>query len=152
MEWLILAVILAVSMGGLSAWIAGQKRRDTSEGFILGFLFGPFGVLVEALLPQGNKQAGSGISPAPRNIDEVGVIATIADRFRTALEEADPYWESLSYHRKRAILRSPEKQLIKELRLSPTQFSDYAAEARRVVFKADTKVAGEKLERPKGSF
>jgi hypothetical protein len=41
--WLMLAV--------LSTWIAGQKNRGEDEGFILGALFGPLGVLVEALLP-----------------------------------------------------------------------------------------------------
>jgi len=35
----------------LGAWVAAQKSRSTFEGFALGCLFGPFGVLVEALLP-----------------------------------------------------------------------------------------------------
>jgi hypothetical protein len=37
--------------GPLGGWVAGQKGRSGAEGFALGFVFGPFGVLVEALLP-----------------------------------------------------------------------------------------------------
>ncbi len=33
------------------AWVACQKNRSGHEGFFLGVLFGPFGVLIEALLP-----------------------------------------------------------------------------------------------------
>jgi len=43
-----------VVCGGLSAWIAGEKNRGFGEGLLLGFLFGPLGVLVEALLPSGS--------------------------------------------------------------------------------------------------
>jgi hypothetical protein len=51
-----LAVVWFVC-GCLGAWVARQKGRGGDEGFYLGFLFGPFGVLIEALLP--NKAAGS---------------------------------------------------------------------------------------------
>jgi hypothetical protein len=51
MELTILAVWLALAV--LSAWVAGQKHRSEGEGFVLGALFGPLGVLVEALLPAG---------------------------------------------------------------------------------------------------
>lgn len=37
--------------GPLGAWVASQKRRALGEGFVLGAVFGPFGVLIEALLP-----------------------------------------------------------------------------------------------------
>ena len=33
------------------AWVAIQCRRSEMEGFLLGALFGPIGVIVEALLP-----------------------------------------------------------------------------------------------------
>lgn len=52
----------------------------------------------------------------PRKIDELGVIAAIADRFRTALEAVGPDWERLPHSRKRSILKPIEKQLIRELR------------------------------------
>jgi hypothetical protein len=55
MEWaLALAAGLGV-LGALGAWIAKQKRRGPIEGFILGFLFGPLGVVIEALLPAGTR-------------------------------------------------------------------------------------------------
>jgi hypothetical protein len=38
--------------GGLGAWVAKQCGRDSFEGGMLGVLFGPFGVLVEGLLPK----------------------------------------------------------------------------------------------------
>jgi hypothetical protein len=138
MEWLVFFGIMAVLMGALSAWVATQKHRDASEGFVLGLVFGPLGVLVESLLPEGSGQVRETArgGKAPRNIDEQGVIAFIVDRFRSALEDADPAWEKLSYHRKRGIVKSVEKRIKKELDLSPTQFSDYAAEARRTLLRA----------------
>jgi hypothetical protein len=39
----------------LGSWIAVAKRRDGPEGFLLGILFGPFGCLIEALLPNGSE-------------------------------------------------------------------------------------------------
>jgi hypothetical protein len=48
---LTIALALAVVFAGLGAWIADQKGRSGGEGFALGLLFGPLGVLVEALLP-----------------------------------------------------------------------------------------------------
>lgn len=136
MEWLVLVGLLAAVFGGLGAWIATQRRRDSSEGFKLGLVFGPLGVLVEALLPQGSRQAQVGAygGQAQKNIDEQGMIAFIAERFLSALEDADPNWEKLSRHRKRGLLKPVERQPIKELKLSPTTFSDYAAEARRFFF------------------
>ena len=50
-EWLFVLILAWVLLGGLAAWIAGQKNRPRMEGFLLGSLFGPLGVLVEALLP-----------------------------------------------------------------------------------------------------
>lgn len=50
-------VFLAVTIGGLTcalvgSWVAEQCGRRQTEGMVLGFLLGPFGVLVEALLPR----------------------------------------------------------------------------------------------------
>jgi hypothetical protein len=41
----------ALVCGLLGRWVAFQCGRETSEGFWLGFLFGPLGVVLEALLP-----------------------------------------------------------------------------------------------------
>jgi len=49
---LILAfVILWCIFGLFGAYVAAQKNRAGMGGLILGFLFGPLGVLIEALLP-----------------------------------------------------------------------------------------------------
>jgi hypothetical protein len=64
-------------------------------------------------------------------MDELSLIATIADRYRTVLEGSDPNWERLPYPLIRALLKPVERQLMRELKLSRTMFSDYASEARR---------------------
>lgn len=51
MEVLVVLLMLWCAFGGLGWYIAGQKGRSGGEGAVLGFLFGPLGVLVEALLP-----------------------------------------------------------------------------------------------------
>jgi hypothetical protein len=101
----------------------------------VGFLFGPLGVLVEALLPHGDRNSARSTAAggAHRSIDERGAIAEIAERFRCALEDVDPDWQRLPYRRKRQILRSAEKKIMNELRLSPKTWYDFAAEARRLV-------------------
>jgi hypothetical protein len=129
--------VAAVAFGDLGTWIGIQKRRGAPEGLALGLVFGPLGVLVELFLPQGEKATGA---PKRRNIDDLGTIASIADRFRTALDETDPGWKRLPYHRKRLLLNPIEKQVSRELGLSPTQFSDFAAEARRRLFGSDNRV------------
>src|SRR5271157_5188964 len=47
MEFVAIWFIFAI----LGAWIASQKGRSGGEGFALGCLFGPIGVLIAALLP-----------------------------------------------------------------------------------------------------
>jgi hypothetical protein len=133
MKWLILIGVLAVVFSGLGGWVAIQKRREVAEGRTLGLSLRPLGVLFEASLLQGaeqpgNSQTGSG---GRRDIDELSIIASIADRFRTVLEESDPNWEHLPYPLIRAFLKPVERQLMRELKLSHTLFSDYASEARR---------------------
>jgi hypothetical protein len=63
MGWLIAAGVIATwcACAGLGAWVAGEKRRPAAQGVILGFLFGPIGVLILALLPNGERE-----TPSPR--------------------------------------------------------------------------------------
>lgn len=42
----------------LGGYVAKQKRRNVTEGVLLGFL-GPFGVLIEALLPNNSAPGAS---------------------------------------------------------------------------------------------
>jgi len=70
---LYLVMLLAGLVGGLvfamlGRWVADQKHRDPNEGALLGFLLGPFGVLVELLLP--TKEAPK--RKAVRRLDRSG--------------------------------------------------------------------------------
>ena len=67
-------------------------------------------------------------------LDEPAVAGMIADRFRMALEAADPNWKLLPYRQKCALLKPVEKTLMEELDLSYARFADYASEARRMLF------------------
>jgi hypothetical protein len=51
MVWIIGVVAAWIAAGLLGGWVATQKGRRAAEGLALGVLFGPFGVIVEALLP-----------------------------------------------------------------------------------------------------
>lgn len=51
MEFLIVLAVGCCLFGCFGAWVACQKNRGFDEGLALGLLFGPFGVLIEALLP-----------------------------------------------------------------------------------------------------
>jgi hypothetical protein len=51
MEFLFIIVVIAIVFALFGSWVAGQKNRDQGEGATLGCIFGPFGVLIEALLP-----------------------------------------------------------------------------------------------------
>lgn len=48
-------VIFGVALGCslVGTYVAEEKHRSPGEGLILGFLLGPIGVLVEAMLPTG---------------------------------------------------------------------------------------------------
>jgi hypothetical protein len=90
-----LLIAIALIFASLGTWIAIQRNRSAGGGFILGLLFGPLGALVELFLPPGDRTV---TTPTRRNIDDLGTIASIAERFRTALDELDPNWERLPYH------------------------------------------------------
>lgn len=131
---LVIAGIAALVCTAFGAWIAGQKNRDPIEGAILGGVFGPFGVLIEALLPTkaltaANRPEGSGTA------DRLEALELVAATFRAALDQADPKWDRLPYPRQRQILERVEKPLRQRLKLSPTAWGDVAAEARRMVLR-----------------
>jgi len=41
----------------LGGWIASEKGRDPSQGYLLGFFLGLFGVMIVLFLPDGTYQA-----------------------------------------------------------------------------------------------
>jgi hypothetical protein len=53
---MLLLVLLWAVFAGFGSWVARQKNRSPVEGATLGFLFGPIGVIVEAVLPQGQDK------------------------------------------------------------------------------------------------
>ena len=75
MEIAIGLAIAWVAMVGLGAFIATVKRRPLPEGFILGLIFGPFGCLIEALLPTNPVD-----TPAPRKTRPSGWQAPKDDK------------------------------------------------------------------------
>lgn len=55
--WLLLWGVVGLGCGLLGVFVATEKRRSQSEGFLLGFLFGPIGAVIVALLPTGDRTA-----------------------------------------------------------------------------------------------
>jgi hypothetical protein len=45
-------LVVAFIFAFFGRWVAYQCGRESIEGFVLGLLFGPLGVIVEALLPK----------------------------------------------------------------------------------------------------
>jgi hypothetical protein len=74
--WLVFVVF-----GG---WVAAQKGRSVWEGAILAGLFGPFGVLIEALLPV----PAPGPSPPPPTPEQDAAQAEAAEWRRRAQAQA----------------------------------------------------------------
>jgi hypothetical protein len=57
MEIIVIWIVFALIFGTLGGWIASQKGREVGEGVLLGSLFGPLGVIIEACLPQATAEA-----------------------------------------------------------------------------------------------
>ncbi len=118
------------------ASVAKEKGREPLEGVIFGALFGPIGIVVTALLPtkQTTTTGQSNIGrDKVRSIDDRGQIAYLENRYRDILEEVAPDWRKTSYHRRKAILRNYDKKLMKEIKLTPTQFDELSVEALRPI-------------------
>lgn len=59
MEILIIGLVFWACMIALGTYVAAEKGRSSEEGVLLPVLFGPFGVLILALLPSKAKPANS---------------------------------------------------------------------------------------------
>ncbi|AGA28609.1 hypothetical protein [Singulisphaera acidiphila] len=82
--------------GGFGSWVASQKGRQPVEGMMLGAVFGPLGVLIEALLPQGpgrNRPSKSSRSdfwsqpPEPTWLKEIDPTADSTENWLKELEK-----------------------------------------------------------------
>ncbi len=142
MDFLLILIPIWMVMGALGAWVAMAKNRSPIEGLMLGFLFGPFGVLIAALMPNmpsKDKQASGGTDPSSqaksRSLDERGQIAYLETRYRELLDEVEPRWRSLPYYRKKRIMKQFDRRLMNELKLNATQFDDLSIEAARSILK-----------------
>jgi hypothetical protein len=72
MEMAFVLGVIAVMLifGAFGRYVAAEKNRDPGEGFLLGLLFGPLGVLVEACLPNIPPPA----TPAPPSSAEIALM------------------------------------------------------------------------------
>lgn len=92
----------------LGAFIAKEKNRAAEEGFMLALLFGPFGVLVEALLP--TIQPPVVTPPAPMIADEMEASEELAEQRRKAAKRAQDLWrEQARIDREAAERRAEER-------------------------------------------
>ena len=128
---LLIVLVSCVACAVAGASVAKEKGREPLEGVIYGALFGPIGIVVTALLPtkqlasggQSNSASNGGRDKV-RSLDDRGQIAYLENRYRDILDEVAPDWPKTSYHRRKAILRNYDKKLMKEIKLTPTQFDE----------------------------
>jgi uncharacterized membrane protein YeaQ/YmgE (transglycosylase-associated protein family) len=129
-------IIFGLIFGAFGAWVAAQRGRGGGEGLILGFLFGPLGVLVEALLPQGApRPAAANGAAIPTGVD-AGTVAVVVAEFEKALDAEDPNWRRLPYHRKRSLLGAAERRVASALvgrKMRRTQAEEIITAARRLL-------------------
>jgi hypothetical protein len=62
MVYLIGWLVIAVSFACLGVYVASQCGRGSGEGFLLGLLFGPVGVIVAALLPRDTARSADSMA------------------------------------------------------------------------------------------
>ncbi len=128
MLWVIVAAFIV--FGFFGAWVASQKHRGICEGFTLGLVFGPLGVIVEAVLPNMDKKPLARVAPSLFHGDEEAV-EYILDRYRAQLAATASNWRAMPFHRKRSICTNLDREIAKSLELTRSEYMDCAAEARR---------------------
>jgi hypothetical protein len=64
LDFLVVLMILWLVFAGLGYYVATQRGRPEIEGVILGFLFGPLGCLIVAMLPARSPRA---VAPRARS-------------------------------------------------------------------------------------
>ena len=127
----------------LGAYVAAQKHRPTGEGLTLGFLFGPLGVLIVALLPQGAARpvvrppTPRRSSPIQEDLDPE-LTAFVEDQIRKAMDARDGAWNVRPYRDQRALFRDAERRvgrfaLAEYRRLTKSELADLSRQARRSI-------------------
>jgi hypothetical protein len=73
-------IVALVIIGGVGAHVATAKGREAGEGFFLGVVLGPFGLLIEVLLPNTSVSTSHAQRPrTPPSPDELGYSKLRAD-------------------------------------------------------------------------
>jgi hypothetical protein len=93
-EFLIGALIGLCIFGALGSYIASQKNRSGSEGFILGFLFGPLGVIVEACMPVGTAAEDREVRAEATRARDQAQHEQITRLFNAAVQRSALFWRS----------------------------------------------------------
>jgi len=62
--FLVVAFVAGLLFGLINAYIASAKGRGSGEGFLLGAFLGPFGLLIEVLLPTITRRADASSATA----------------------------------------------------------------------------------------
>ncbi len=77
----------------LGVYVASEKNRAAVEGFALGCLLGPFGVIVEALLPTKTKRdlAGAMRADADDRIRELNELPLVYDEPQVTDDDVDRF-------------------------------------------------------------
>jgi hypothetical protein len=122
MELLIVLGVLWTIFGALGSWVATQKNRDGGEGAVLGFLFGPLGVLIEALLPAGQPKASGLTTPEQRaEWERAEREVARAEQAREEAKAAKAAAEAAELERQDRIARARRKALRKKQMLAQWQ-------------------------------
>jgi len=107
MEFLVVAFVVWCVFAALGGWIAEQKNRGGGEGVALGFLFGPLGVLVEALLPTLPPPPAQAVQARPAAAEESEQLRAHWAKVNEAEREEA---------RRRAAAQAEAKQVAREAR------------------------------------
>src|SRR4051794_29012321 len=109
---MLLMIMLLFLLAGFGTGISQQKRRSQSEVFLLGFLFGPLGCLVEAVLPEGARPIP--IYGRPRPATNAVAASTGKDFLKRAVGHLDkdhPDWRRSRPERLASLIRPYETDL-----------------------------------------
>ncbi|MGW5148218.1 hypothetical protein [Rhodococcus koreensis] len=91
-------VVVAVVCAGISAAIANKKNRDTLGFLVIGFLFGPIGVLASAVVASGRPAAPEGFVAVtcPRCNTDQRPPGTSRNSRATSAKQNPAYWKPVA--------------------------------------------------------